>query len=559
MPGLDIYFVANTGVEPISGRFLAQGKGAVEARASCDGSRETLARTPAEADKGAPPRLEPGDSVFVLRGEGLGSAPRLGAARTIARAKPKWMLRLTDPETGKIGTPIMTGLGYFRDLFDPGVRTFAGTARCDGKIVAPKAPRCASGRYLSDLKRFGDIARVKVNGHPVASAWPPSVRLDVTKALQPGLNVLDEPLEIWLQNHTFRFEAKYEDIDFATNVYGSLVSTLLSYGTTIEVYFATTHVEATVALAKICLEQRQRTVVGKVAMDASEECPAFYRDADAATAVAQTRDTITRIQALQSGDRPLVLPVITPRFLPSCTDVLLKELGELAQETGCHIQTHCSESDWEVGHTAHRFGCLDTEALDNFGLLQAHTILAHANFVSQGDRGKIREHGAAIAHCPLSNFYFAGAVAPIRQMLEEDVHAGLGTDLSAGPSAFLLDSARIAMAASRALQSGVNPEMPAAKRGNGETALSGAQTFWLATRGAGQALGLPILSFEPGHVFDAVVVDAQSAKSALRVWPQIDWDIDIFEKIVRCMAPSDIAAVWVDGRCVTGLCVGFAC
>ena len=81
-------------------------------------------------------------------------------------------------------------------------------------------------------------------------------------------------------------------------------------------------------------------------------------------------------------------------------------LGALTRETGCHVQTHCSESDWEHGFVLQRCGVSDTEALDRFGLLTRHTVLAHGNFVGDEDVARIVDVGAGIAHCPLSNVYF---------------------------------------------------------------------------------------------------------------------------------------------------------
>lgn len=400
------------------------------------------------------------------------------------------------------------------------------SAEAAGRLV-----HLARGQYL--LPGFVDL-------HVHAPQWP-----------QLG-KALDQPLEVWLQRYTFPLEARYADTAFAREVYDSLVATLLRHGTTTAVYFATTHVEATVILAETCLRLGQRALVGKVAMDNPDQCPPFYRDADAAAALAGTRAVIDRIRALQPGPRPLVLPAITPRFLPSCTDGLLEGLGLLVQESGCHVQTHCSESDWEVGYTASRFGHSDSEALDGFGLLTRHAVLAHGNFVTRADRDLIRTRGAAIAHCPLSNFYFAGAVAPMRHALDEGLNLGIGTDVSGGHSPFMLDSARMAMAASRGLDKGTDPDTPAAKRGKPGMTISAEEAFWLATRGGGEALGLPIGSFEVGHAFDAVAVGSGYDGSGLRIWPELDTTRDIFEKIVRCAMPSDIVAVWVDGRQVSG-------
>ena len=99
---------------------------------------------------------------------------------------------------------------------------------------------------------------------------------------------LDRPLDEWLQKYTFPLEARYADADFAERVYRNLVRTLIANGTTTAMYYATIHLEASMRLAEICLEQGQRALVGKVAMDNPEQCPDYYRDASAGQGLEDT-------------------------------------------------------------------------------------------------------------------------------------------------------------------------------------------------------------------------------------------------------------------------------
>jgi guanine deaminase len=372
---------------------------------------------------------------------------------------------------------------------------------------------------------------------------------------------LDAPLEEWLQKYTFPLEAKYADTAFARQVYGSLVENLLANGTTTAVYFGTIHVEANLALAEICLKRGQRALVGKVAMDDPEQCPDFYRDADASAAVEDTKRFIQRLAEMQSEGRTLVHPAITPRFVPSCTDALLEGLGRVAHETGCHVQTHCCESDWASEHVQNRFGQTDTEVLARFGLLTDKTILAHSNFVSPKDVDRIKAAGSGVAHCPLSNFYFADAVFPLRAALDKGVNVGLGTDISGGYSPSLFDSARLAMIAARALNSGVDPAATREARGVPGSRITTAEAFWLATSGGGEALGLPVGVFAPGFEFDALVVDVDAPASNISLWPELESAVDVFDKIVLNAGRANIAAVWVGGKirsCTTAFMPGLS-
>lgn len=418
----------------------------------------------------------------------------------------------------------------------------------------------------------GRIASVTPSGHPghaearraaaeagtlvVAPArtyiLPGFVDLHIHAPQYPQLGkALDVPLEVWLQEHTFPLEARYADTAFAGRHYAALVEDLIANGTTTALYFATVHQEATRLLVDICLEKGQRALVGKVAMDNPAECPDFYRDASAEKAIAGTRALIDYVAA-HPGNHGLVHPVITPRFVPSCTDPLLEGLGELARECGCHVQTHCSESDWEHGYVLDRFGRTDAEMLDRFGLMTRKTVLAHSNLLTEGDMDLIRARGAGVAHCPLSNAYFANAVFPLRAALAKGLRVGLGTDISGGPTASMIEAQRMAIAASRMLETGVDPALPPERRGRPGSRIDFDTAFHLATAGGGDVLDLPIGQFAPGFHFDAVLVDPDAPGGTMRVWDDLDSDEDALQKIVYTASKANLATVWIGGRAVSG-------
>jgi guanine deaminase len=282
-------------------------------------------------------------------------------------------------------------------------------------------------------------------------------------------------------------------------------------------------------------------------MDDPEQCPAYYRDASAAVAEAETRAFISYVQSMPGNQAGLIKPVITPRFIPSCSDELLSRLGALARETGCHVQTHCSESDWEHRFVLDRCGRTDTEALDGFGLLSRRTILAHGNFVGDSDIALIRTRGAGIAHCPLSNVYFSDAVFPLRKILQQGVHVGLGTDIAGGASPSILDNARHAVIASRLLESGVDPAQERDQRRRSDSRIDAVTAFWLATAGGGIALDLPVGVFKEGFQFDAILVDARTRDSNLRLDTN-DTPEEALQKIIYQAGRANIREVWVANR-----------
>ena len=378
---------------------------------------------------------------------------------------------------------------------------------------------------------------------------PGFVDLHVHAPQYPQLGLaLDEPLEVWLGKYTFPLEARYADLDFAREAYGTLVSDLLAGGTTTALYFATVHREATQLLAEICLDQGQRGLVGKVVMDNHDTSPGYYRDETAEAAVADTRAVIEHIRSLPGNDR--VLPVITPRFIPSCTDEALAGLGALARECGCHVQTHCSESDWAHGYALERYGRTDTATLDGFGLLRRRTVLAHSVFLTDSDMDVVHAAGAGVAHCSLSNIYFANAVFPLRLALEKGLHVGLGTDISGGPSGSMFEACRTTVQASRALETGVDPNVPRETRGHSGSTIDMKTAFHLATAGGGAVLDLPIGIFRPGFQFDAIAIDPNAAAGTIRLFGA--QATERIEQILYGASRANIAVTWVGGDKVSG-------
>ncbi|WP_336634211.1 guanine deaminase [Lysinibacillus fusiformis] len=359
---------------------------------------------------------------------------------------------------------------------------------------------------------------------------------------------LDIPLYDWLNTYTFPIESKFSDLVFAQEVYEDLVSTLLANGTTTSLYFATVHKEASILLAKICAEKGQRGLVGKVVMDDPEQNPHFYRDATTQIALADTEEFILAVKDLAKTTKQGVYPVVTPRFIPSCTDNALKGLGELAAKYNTHIQSHCSESDWEHGYVQERLHKNDAEALHDFGLLGEKSVMAHCNFLSDDDARLFAETGTAIGHCPISNAYFANSVIPIARFHALGVDIGLGSDISGGFSPSLFENARQAVMSSRMLEDGVDTAIPANKRGVPNSRITINEAFYLATAGGGESLSLPIGRLQENYTWDVQIIDTKTHSAKLPIFDSQEALHDIFQKMMYLVRPENIREVWVQGN-----------
>lgn len=391
----------------------------------------------------------------------------------------------------------------------------------------PNFHRLADGQYF--LPGFIDL-------HVHAPQWA-----------QSG-TALDIPLYDWLNTYTFPLESKFSDLDFAKKIYDDVVSTLLANGTTTALYFATVHKEASLLLAEICAGKGQRGLVGKVVMDDPGQNPEFYRDADTHTALVDTEEFIIAVQELAKSTKQGVYPVVTPRFIPSCTDEALKGLGDLAAKYDAYVQSHCSESDWAHGYVQDRFQKNDAFALNDFGLLRDKSVMAHCNFLDDHDADLFAETGTAIAHCPISNAYFANSVIPIAHLHSKNVEIGLGSDISGGFSPSLYDNIRQAVISSRMLEDGVNTSLPASERGVPGSRITIHEAFYLATAGGGESLSLPIGRIEENYAWDVQVVDTKLPSAKLPIFNEDENLDDVFQKIMYLVRPEHIREVWVQGE-----------
>lgn len=406
--------------------------------------------------------------------------------------------------------------GVIDRIVEPGDSDYAGIvqqAQREGILI-----KTADGQVI--LPGFVDL-------HVHAPQWP-----------NAGL-ALDLPLEDWLQHYTFPLEAKYRDPAFAEQIYPTLVKELLSNGTTTVLFFGTIHNQANLILARECMRQGLRSLIGRVAMDNPDQTPTYYRDASSKAAINDTEEFIHRLTDLGAGNPLAPVPVITPRFVPSCTDETLEGLGQLAQKYDLPIQSHLSESVWEHNYAIERFGKHDAEVLDGFGLLTDKSVMAHATQLTATDRQLVKERATALTHCPISNVYFGNGIMAVKTLLHDHIKVGMGTDISGGYSPSVYDNLRQAVMSSQVRQDGVGPE----EQGVADSRISMKTAFYLATVGGGKSLHLPIGAIEPGYQADLQIVQER--------FQQLTDNADNrLERLLYQVHRDDVCHVLVNGKLV---------
>ncbi|MEG0597487.1 MAG: amidohydrolase family protein [Oscillospiraceae bacterium] len=343
-----------------------------------------------------------------------------------------------------------------------------------------------------------------------------------------GLGMDLELLE-WLDTNVFPEESKYSNLDYAKSAYTHFVEDMRKGPNTRAAVFATVHPDATELLMDLFEASGLCTMVGKVNMDRNS--PDSLREESAEASEEATLSWLTHI----AGKYKNTLPILTPRFIPSCSDDLMARLGNLQRSQGLPVQSHLSENMGEVAWV-HEL-CPDAkfygDAYNAFGLFGSggKTIMAHCVLSEATERQMMKEQGVYVAHCPQSNVNLSSGVAPIRSFLDEGVHVGLGSDVAGGTVLSLFRAMADAIGASKMRWRLQDQKLKP---------LTASEAFYLGTLGGGSFFG-KVGSFKSGYELDAIVLDDQrltgphdlSLQERLERVIYMSEDHDVVHKFVR--------------------------
>lgn len=334
----------------------------------------------------------------------------------------------------------------------------------------------------------------------------------------------------WLNTYTFPEESKYSDISYARDAYEYFVYDLKRSFTTRACIFGTLHTEATIELMDMLENTGLVTYVGKVNMDRNG-----VENLEEESSDKSIEETLRWLEAIE-GRYNNTFPILTPRFIPSCSDELMMKLGQLAKQKQLRVQSHLSENPSEIAWVKElvpESSCYANayELFDAMGSESLPTIMAHCVYSDDLEQNILKNHGAYVAHCADSNMNLSSGIAPVSKFLDKGINVGLGTDVAAGSSMNMLATMLATLQASKMYWRLVDKDV---------RPLTFSEVFYLATMGGGRYFG-KVGTFMEGYEFDAVVIDDSrmattrqlSIKDRLERMCYNDSDCIIAEKYVK--------------------------
>ena len=397
----------------------------------------------------------------------------------------------------------------------------------DGYVVCVDG--ISQGAYKKLPEEYKDLELIDYSGKLIL---PGLVDLHV-HAPQFSYRGLGMDLELidWLNTYTFPQEAKYDDINYARKMYQRFVDDVKKGPNTRSVVFATLHVESTIELMDIFEQSKMVSYIGKVNMDRNGS-----ENLQEESANQSAKDTIRWIESIQ--DRyERTFPIVTPRFTPSCSDDLMRQLSIIRKKYNLKVQSHLSENQGEIKWVSEL--CPYTQfygqAYSKFNMFggDCPTVMAHCVWSCEEEQELMKKQGVFIAHCPNSNTNLSSGIAPVRKYINDNQNIGLGSDVAGGTHTSIFKAMVDAISVSKLRWKLVDQDY---------VPITVAEAFYLGTIGGGKFFG-KVGSFESGYEFDAIVVDDS------RYTPQNQWDdVQRLEKTIYLSYDFDVIHKYVQGR-----------
>lgn len=335
-----------------------------------------------------------------------------------------------------------------------------------------------------------------------------------------GLELLD-----WLRERIWPFEAAHDAASMRASADLTFLELITSGATACLDMGSVRHYDSVFESAR---DAGIRLVGGKCMMDAGQGVPAGLRE----TTKASLEESVRLLERWNGAENGRLTYAFAPRFVLSCTEELMRTVGELAKARGVRVHTHASENPTECDLVREKTGLDNVAYFHSLGLLGPQTTLAHCVWVTASEQRLLRETRTCVCHCPSANFKLASGVAKIPELVEQGITVGLGAD--GAPCNNTLDIFHELRLAALIHLPRVGP-----------TGFSAMKVLELATINGARALGLEgeVGSIEPGKKADLTFVDVSGA----HLTPVSN---DPVATIVYSAQSRDVRHVIIDGQIV---------
>ncbi|MBO5564075.1 MAG: amidohydrolase [Lachnospiraceae bacterium] len=219
-------------------------------------------------------------------------------------------------------------------------------------------------------------------------------------------NADDLPLQEWLNNQVFPYEAKLTGDDIYTLTKLAILE-YLSGGT---------------------------TAVMEMYLNPDRTADAFI---DAGMRVVQTsainnfNDSVEKLEDWYlrlNGKNPLSSFRLGFHAEYTTSVEMIREIAALAAKYEAPVYTHIAETKTEVDECIARYGKTPVALLCDEGIFRYGGAGYHLVHTTEDDRKRMKEHGVSVVTNPASNLKLASGIAPVADYLKDGIAVAIGTD-----------------------------------------------------------------------------------------------------------------------------------
>ena len=229
---------------------------------------------------------------------------------------------------------------------------------------------------------------------------------------------------------------------------------------------------------------------------------------------------------LEYKGHPLINGMMCIHTTFTCSQDFIKKASQKAKDIGSGIQMHLSESSYEVDYTLDKYGLTPIELYDKLDYLDDYILASQGVKLNSNEIDILKtKDNVNIAHVPLSNCEVGGGIAPVKELLDNDINVGLGTDgyinnfFEAMRAAFLIHKAKHE-----------NPEVMPAQ-----------EVYKMATENGAKALHLNQSgTIKKENYADIITINTDTLTPINKS--------NIFEQLILYRNPENVTDVFINGK-----------